>query len=239
MIKTLKMTVICAISLTALSSCMKDNESSVYTEVYSVIKSGIEGTYFSSDDGIALYPVGGFNSQWGKEGDRIVVGFNYNPYTITENTTRMDITVNSLTGVPTYNSALPSTVDTVGSGVFSFAGNSSNPHAINAWTAQNYLTVQFFIQYSDASKHSFGFIDEPESFRNDTLFLSLWHNAKEEGKEKGAQSHIALNLSNYARYLSIRDSTMIAVKYKAEKLYSSDTKVYTYPVMYRRKYNLE
>jgi hypothetical protein len=236
MIKTLKMIVICAISLTALSSCMKDNETSVYTEVYSVIKSGAGGAYFSSDDGIALYPIGGFNSQWGKEGDRIVVGFNYNPYTVSENTTRMDITVNSLTGVPTYHSALPSTVDTVGSGAFTFAG--SNTHAINAWALQNYLTAQFFVQYSNASKHSFGFIEEPEVFRHDTLFLSLWHNAKEEGREKSAQSHIALNLSNYARYLSIKDSTVIAVKYKAEKLNSSDTAVYTYPVMYRKKYNL-
>jgi hypothetical protein len=237
MIKTLKMIVICAISLTALSSCMKDNESSVYTEVYSVIKSGAAGTYFSSDDGIALYPVGGFNSQWGKEGDRMVVGFNYNPYTIADNTTRIDITVSNLTGVPTYSSALPSIVDTVGTGVFSF-GNSSNPHAINAWAAQNYLTVQFFIQYSDASKHSFGFINEPESFRNDTLFLSLWHNTKEKGREKGAQSHIALKLSSYENILSFRDSTVIAVKYKAEKFNSSDTAVYTYPVMYRKKYNL-
>jgi hypothetical protein len=235
MIKTLKMIVICAISLVALSSCEKD--SLIYTEVYSVIKSGTGGMYFSSDDGIALYPVGGFNSQWGKEGDRIVVGFNYNPYIISENTTRMDITVDILIGVPTYSLALPSTVDTVGSGMFSF-GNSSNSHAINAWVAQNYLTAQFFVHYSNASKHSFGFIEEPERFRNDTLFLSLWHNAKEEGKAYGAQSHVALNLSEYGQYLSIRDSTVIAIKYKAEKLNSSDTAVYTYPVMYKRENNL-
>jgi hypothetical protein len=237
MIKTLKMIVICAISLAALSSCMKDNESSVYAEVYSVIKSGAGGMYFYSDDRIALYPVGGFNSQWGKEGDRIVVGFNYNPYTVSESTTRMDITVNNLIGVPTYNSALPSTVDTVGSGVFSFGNSSGSTHAINAWAAQNYLTTQFFVQYSNASKHSFGFIEEPELFRNDTLFLSLWHNAKEEGREKSAQSHVALNLSKYGQYLSIRDSTVISIKYKAEKAYS-DTAVYTYPVMYRKGYNL-
>jgi hypothetical protein len=237
MIKTLKMIVICAISLAALSSCMKNNEAQISVQVYSVIKSGDGGTYFSSDDGFELYPVGGFNSQWGNVGDRILVGFSYNPYAISETTRRMDITVESLMSVPTYNSALPSTVDTVGSGVFTF-GSSSDKHAIFAWAAQNYLTVQFFIQYYDASQHSFGFIEESERYRNDTLFLTLWHNAREQKRDYNAKSHLALNLSDYNDYLSSRDSTVIAIKYKTEKMDSSDTVIYTYPVAYKKKNNI-
>jgi hypothetical protein len=215
---------------------MKENETQIYIQVYSVIKSDGTGMYFSSDDGIGLYPVGGFNSQWGKAGDRIVVGFSCNPYTISENTTRMDITVENLISVQTLGSALPSTVDTVGNGAFVFE-SSSYQHAISAWAAQNYLTAIFSVKYSNATKHTFGFIEEPTLFENDTLFLSLWHNTDEDGQSYTAQSHIALELSDYGHYLSTRDSTVILLKYKAENVYSSDVENYSYPVIYRRKDN--
>jgi hypothetical protein len=149
----------------------------------------------------------------------------------------MDITVENLFYVQTLNSALPSTVDTVGTGVFVFE-NSSNQHAISAGASQNYLTARFALKYSDATKHTFGFIEDPTLLRNDTLCLSLWHNTKEEGQSTTSWSHIALNLSDYASHLSMRDSTVILLKYKAEKVYSSDVEEYSYPVIYRRKYNL-
>jgi hypothetical protein len=236
MVKILKMIVICILGSMAASSCRGD-KTQVYAEEYSVIKSSTDGTmYFSSDIGIDLYPINGFDSTWGNVGDRKLVGFYYNPYTISQT---MYITVERLIGVPTYDSALPpSSVDTVGNGVFAF-GNSSDQYAISTWAAHNYLTVIFSIHYSDGTKHSFGFIEEPELFRNDTLFLSLWHNTKEEGKSSTIQSHIALDLSNYSYYLSARDSTIISIKYKAESTYSSDEpKDYTYPVVYRRKDNI-
>jgi hypothetical protein len=221
----------------ALFSCMKEQGAQIYAEVYSVVKSDGTSLYFSSDDGIDLYPAGGFNSNWGKAGDRILVGFHYNPYTISENTTRMDITVESLVGVQTFGSALSSTVDTVGNGAFVFE-NSSYQHAISAWAVQNYLTAIFAIKYSTPAKHTFGFIEEPTLFKNDTLFLSLWHNTSEDGQDYTSQSHIALELSDYGHYLLARDSTVILLKYKAENAYSSNVENYSYPVMYRRKYNV-
>jgi hypothetical protein len=192
--------------------------------------------YFSSDDGIDLYPASMiFNPKWGAEGDRVVVGFYYNPYTVTENTNRMNIAVEYLMAVQTDRSALPSNVDTVGTGKFLYEyGNQSG---ISAWASQNYLTAIFAIRYVDATKHTFGFIEEPELFKHDTLFLTLWHNAKEDAKTQTSMTHIALNLSNYNGYLSVRDSTVISIKYDAENFDSSNSNNYTCNVMYRKKSN--
>jgi hypothetical protein len=234
------MIVICALGSMAMSSCLGDsnNKAQVYTKEYSVIKSSAGGLYFSSDAEIDLYPTNGFDSKWGNVGDRVLVGFYYNPYAVTETTTKMNITVETLIGVQTDNSALPSSVDTVGNGVFVFE-NSGDKHAISAWAVQNYLTAIFWLQYSDATKHSFGFIEEPELFRNDTLFLSLWHNTKEDSNNSTpVQWHIALNLSNYSEYLSARDSTTISIKYKAENPHLQEPEEYTCPVIYRKKYNV-
>jgi hypothetical protein len=236
MVKTFKMIVICALGSMALFSCMKEQGTRMYIQVYSVIRSDGTGMYFSSDDGIDLYPAGGFNSAWGNVGDRIVVGFYYNPYTISETTTRMDITIEDLIGVQTFSSALSAAADTVGSGAFTFK-NSGDKHAILAWTAQNYLTATFYVKYSDATKHTFGFGEESTLFRNDTLFLSLWHNANEDGQAYTSQSHIALELSDYGYYLSARDSTVILLNYKAENVYSSNVENYSYPVIYKRSDN--
>jgi hypothetical protein len=232
------MIVICALGSMAMSSCLGDNNNSAqaYAEEYSVVKSNMGILYFSSDAGIDLYPVNGFDSKWGNVGDRILVRFYYDPYAVTETATKMDITVDALFSVPVYDSALPSSVDTVGSGVFVF-DNSGDKHAIAAWAAQNYLTAVFWVKYSDAAKHSFGFIEEPELFRNDTLFLSLWHNSKEDSNNTPAQWHIALNLSWYDYYLSARDSTTVAIRYKAENPYLQEPEEYIYPVIYRKKYN--
>jgi hypothetical protein len=239
MVKILKMIVICTLGSMAVSSCMGDqnDRAQVYAQVYSVIRSNAGVKYFSSDDGIDLYPVNGFDSKWGEDGDRILVGFYYNPYKISENTTRLNITVETLIGVQTDNSALPSTVDTVGNGAFLFADN-SNDQAIAAWALQNYLTARFSIRYSDVTKHAFGFIEEPDLFRNDTLFLSLWHNTKEENKNLTVQSHISLNLSQYYPSLSTGDSAIISIKYKAENQNPSDCKDYTYHVVYRKNDNI-
>jgi hypothetical protein len=237
MIKIFKMTVICAIGAMTLSSCLDEQGQQIYTELYSVIKSDGTGMYFSSDEGIDLFPASGFNAQWGTVGDRVVVGFYYNPYTISDETTRLNITVEALLGVQTHDSALPSTVDTVGSGVFALK-NTSDKQAIVAWVAQNYLTAVFSIRYTDPAKHIFGFIEESTLFRNDTLFLSLWHNTKESGKNKTSQSHIALNLSDYEDDLSRSDSVVILLKYNAENIHSSEVENYSYPVIYKRAYNL-
>jgi hypothetical protein len=192
--------------------------------------------YFSSDEGIDLYPVNGtFNPQWGEVDDRILVGFYYNPSTVSDYTTRLSITVENLFSVQTFSSALPSTVDTVGSGAF--LHENSDRDGIVAWAAQNYLTAIFLVRFTDPAKHTFGFIEENELFRNDTLFLSIWHNTKEDGKTQTKEHHIALNLSDYDEYLSRRDSTVIAIKYNAENLYSSTIDKRTYNVMYRKKYN--
>ncbi|MDR1341052.1 MAG: hypothetical protein LBK58_13510 [Prevotellaceae bacterium] len=236
MAKVFKMFFIFAFSSAFLSSCLKDQESRVYVEIFSVIRSSAGATYFSSDDGIDLYPLNvSYNPDWGSDGDRIVVGFYYNPFTVSETTKRMDINVESLMSVQTDRLALPSTVDTVGTGKFLYDNNSSEA-GIVAWTAQNYLTAKFSVEYSDAKKHTFGFIEEPELFRDDTLFLGMWHNTKENSKTKSAKSHIALNLSNYDQYLSRRDSTIISIKYSGEDL-SSSAGNYICNVKYRRKDN--
>jgi hypothetical protein len=191
-------------------------------------------TYFSSDDGIDLYPVSmAFDSKWGAEGDRIVVAFYYNPYSIAENVKRMDITVEKLIPVQTFRSALPSTADTVGTGVFLY----DNSQSVAAWASQNYLTAIFSVRYGDAAKHTFGFSEAPELFRNDTLFLTLWHNATEDDKSRTSMSHIALELSDYNGYLAVRDSTVISIKYEAERLNSSTSGSYTCNVIYEKKYN--
>jgi hypothetical protein len=219
-----------------MSSCTKNNDAQIYTEQYSVIKkSDTKGMYFSSDDGMSFYPAS-FNPQWGEVDDRVLVGFYYNPYKVTENTTSMDITVEYLSIVPTSDSALSSTADTIDFEAFFHATN-SNEDGIYAWAAQNYLTVLFFVRYGDPEKHTFGFIEEPELFRHDTLFLSMWHEAKENDKTKTSQSHIALNLSDYEQYLSVRDSTVISIKYKAESANSTSAENYIYNAMYRKKYN--
>jgi hypothetical protein len=239
MVKILKMIIVCTLGSVLVTSCMKDIEPRDYAQLYSVIKSNMGVLYFSSDEGLDLYLANeSFNSQWGGEGDRVLVGFFYNPATITENTTKLNITLESLTPVKTIRTALPSTVDTVGTGLF-LHENGSNQNGIVAWAAQNYLTAIFLVRYTDATKHTFGFIEEPEPFRNDTLFLSMWHNAKENGKTQTARSHIALDLSDYDHYLSIRDSTVILLKYSGENLYSSDTGEYTYSVMYRKRHNIK
>jgi hypothetical protein len=193
--------------------------------------------YFSSDDGIDLYPANmTFDPKWGVEGDRVVVSFHYNPYTVSETTKRMNVDIDRLLAIQTDRSALPSTVDTVGTGKFLYEYHSSQ-FGIVAWANQNYLTVTFLIKYEDVTKHTFGFIEEPEVFRNDTLFLTIWHNTKENTKVRAAQNHIALNLSNYDRYLSARDSSVISLKYDAENLDSSASQSYTYDVKYYKKYN--
>ncbi|MDR1897856.1 MAG: hypothetical protein LBR10_13810, partial [Prevotellaceae bacterium] len=79
--------------------------------------------------------------------------------------------------------------------------------------------------------------EDENLFRNDTLFLNLWHNTKETGNTQIARSHVAVNLSNYDGYLWGRDSTVISIKYKAERLDTSTPATYTYNAMYRRKYN--
>jgi hypothetical protein len=147
----------------------------------------------------------------------------------------MDITVEILYSIQTHSAALPSTVDTVGNGAFPY--ENSGEQAIAAWIAQNYLTILFSIRYSDATKHTFGFIEEPEPCRNDTLFLSLWHTTKEDGKNRTAKSYIALNLSDYVSYLSARDSTVVAIKYRAENTNTSDINSRTYHAIYRRTNN--
>jgi hypothetical protein len=236
MIKIFKMVMICTLGSVIMSSCIGDKEPYIYTEIYSVIQSNMGAMYFSSDDGIDLYPANGvFNTDWGSVGDRVVVGFNYNPYKVSETTTRMDITVEILIAIQTSNWALPSTVDTVGSGTFLY--DNGNTEGIYAWTSQNYLTAIFSLRYGDAMQHTFGFIEAPELFRNDTLFLSLWHNTKDKNKSQTAKSHIALNLSNYDYYLSVRDSTVISIKYNAESSYTENVNNYTYNVIYRRTDN--
>jgi hypothetical protein len=216
---------------------MKDSDARVYAELYSVIKSNMGLMYFSSDDGIDLYLENGtFDTKWGDVGDRILVGFYYNPATIKENTTKLNISVETLIPVQTLRSALPSTVDTVGTGAF--LHDDSNQSGIVAWASQNYLTAIFVVRFSDAAKHTFGFIEETdEVFKNDTLFLTMWHNTKEDSKTQTSRSHIALELSDYDYYLSARDSTVISIKYDGESQYDSDTKEYTYNVMYRKRYN--
>ncbi|MDR1583848.1 MAG: hypothetical protein LBS55_11455 [Prevotellaceae bacterium] len=235
MVKIFKMIMICTFGSAIMSSCLKKDDARTYIELYSVIKSSTGNTYFSSDDGINLYP-SSFNPQWGKVGDRVLVGFYYNPYQVAESTTNLNINVERLYLVQTCDSALPFTVDTVGSGVF-FHKNDNNQDGIFAWAMQNYLTVLFYVRYSDETKHTFGFIEEPELFKHDTLFLSMWHNAKEENKTTTSRSHIALNLANYEQLLSVKDSTVISIKYRAENLNSSTANDYIYNVKYYKKYN--
>jgi hypothetical protein len=234
------MIIVCVSGSLLVTSCLKNNEPSIYTEAYSVIRSAAGISYFSSDDGFDLYLENGtFNPQWGNDGDRVLVGFFYNPTTIRETTTKINIKLENLISIRTVRSALPSTVDTVGSGAFLY-DNDSDQSGIVAWAAQNYLTAIFFVKYSDASKHTFGFIEEPAPFRNDTLFLTMWHNTKETSKSQTSKSHIALDLSSYYdNYLSVRDSTVISIKYNGEHQYSSDIEKYTYNVMYRKKYNTQ
>ncbi|MDR2286351.1 MAG: hypothetical protein LBE04_02575 [Prevotellaceae bacterium] len=238
MVKILKMFIVCMFGSLFMTSCLKNNELRVYAELYSVIKSSAGTTYFSSDEELDLYlENGSFDPKWGNVGDRVLVGFFYNPTTIAENDTKVNITLENLTSIRTVSSALlPTAADSVGSGTFVYDNNSSQSGII-AWAAQNYLTAIFFVRYTDATKHSFGFIEEPELFHNDTLFFTMWHNAKDDSKTRTSKSHLALDLSGYDNYLSARDSTVISIKYNVENQSSSGTEKYTYNVMYRKRYN--
>jgi hypothetical protein len=235
MVKILKMFIVCMFVSLLMTSCLKNEEMKVYAELYSVIKSSGGTTYFSSDDGIDLYLKNeSFDPKWGSVDDRVLVGFFYDPTVIKENDTRVNITLENLTSIRTVDSALPST-DPVVSGTFVY--ENSNQTGIIAWAAQNYLTAIFYVRYTDAAKHSFGFIEEPELFRNDTLFLTMWHDAKDDGKARTSKSHLALDLSGYSDYLSARDSTVISIKYNGENSSSPNPEKYTYDVMYRKQYN--
>jgi hypothetical protein len=210
-----------------------------YAERYSVIRSGTGGTYFTTDNGLELYP-GSFDPTKGDVGNRVYIGFSYNPTEVSTTTTKLNITLQSLSHVPTsYNGALPSSsADTVGTGQLYYDSISSL--TTFAWLAQNFMTIQFFVKYNDGSKHSFGFIEEPELYRNDTLFLKIWHNSKDTDENSIASSHIALDFKylKYSDYLASRDSTIISVKY--DVVYpSGDIAEKTGYLTYRKKDHLQ
>jgi hypothetical protein len=193
--------------------------------------------YFTTDDGLTLTP-DYFDPTWGAEGNRVYIGFSYNPEQAT--TSKINITLQSLMHLITYyQGALPpSSADTVGTGKFYY--DESNSRTTFAWLAQNFLTVQFFLKYaSDGSKHSFGFIEEPKLYSNgkDTLFLKIWHNTKETDENLVAPTHMALDLKYYNE-LTYRDSTTISIKY--DVVYpSGESDEKTGYLTYRKKDHLQ
>jgi hypothetical protein len=230
MIKKIKTVLILLCSLVLLHSC-DTGDPKMYAESFSVIRSSDAGKYFSSDEGINLIP-SGFDPKWGEVGDRVVVGFHYNPTNVTQSTTTMNINVETLIRIPTSRSALPATVDTVGTGKFLYDKDSNK--TTEAWIAQDYLTVQFWLEYSDGSKHFFGFIEENELYRNDTLFLRMWHNAKETEKSKNSYGYMSLSLDTYMSYLNRADSAIIALKYNISNVEEQHNEKIKH-VTYRRK----
>jgi hypothetical protein len=229
-IKT-SLTLLCVV--VALYSCDR-GEPEMYAESFSVIKSPAGGTaYFSADEGINLRPTT-FDSKWGKDGDRVIVGFYYNPAAVTSTASSITVAVENLTRIPTYQRALPSSsADTVGSGKFLDDGTING--STGAWIAQDYLTVRFWLKYTDGTKHNFGFIEENEDYRsNDTLFLRLWHNTKETGTTNKSFAYMALNLKHYSDYLNSADSTTVAVKYDMQKSDGTNEEKIEY-LTYRKK----
>jgi hypothetical protein len=240
MVKVFKIIFVFTISSMFLFSC-STREARSFVQLHSVIKSSADQKYFSSDQGISLFPANGiFNPDWGKEGDRVIVGFYYDPYAVSENTKRMDITVETLVAIETHSSALRSdtiNADSLETGSF-LRGYSGNPDGIYAWTAQNYLTAVFFVQYENEKKHSFGFIADPQPFSYDTLHLTMWHKSDEKVPlNKIGQSYLALNLSDYKDRLSMRDSTVISIKYKSQNYNSSTVEDLYFDAIYRKKDN--
>ncbi|MDR3245596.1 MAG: hypothetical protein LBT50_04115 [Prevotellaceae bacterium] len=227
MIKKIQTIVLLLSGFLIFYSC-RYKEPKLYAESFSVIHSSSAGNYFYSDEGFVLYPAE-FDPKWGKDGDRVLVGFYYNP-TITSST--ISITVEKVTPIPTHTSALPASVDTVGTG--KFVHDESKYYTTYARAAQNFLTVSYFLKYNDAAKHSTGFIEEDELYRNDTLFLKIWHNTKESGEESVLNGYMALDLSCYDQYLkySYADSTIISIKYDVINAGSSEEKT-GYLVYYR------
>jgi hypothetical protein len=231
MIKIFKTVLPLLCGIFVLYSC-DSREPEVYTTSLCIIKSNGDASYFSSDDGFNLVPAS-FNPQWGEDGDRVIVGFYYNPAIVSSTTNSINIKVESLIRIPTYKSVLPSSVDTVGTGKFLY--DASAGKTTEAWIAQDYLTVLFWVQYTDASKHSFGFIEEDISpYKNDTLFLRLWHNSRETGELNNSYAYMALNLDCYKDYLNRIDSTVISLKYDAQNA-GGTTEKRTGHVTYKRK----
>jgi hypothetical protein len=223
------LTLLCGI-FTLYSCNIREAES--YTKSFAVIKSSETASYFLSDDGFNLIPQS-FKTLWGSDGDKVLLGFYYNPATVSTATNSININVETVIRIPTYRSVLPSHTDTVGTGIFLYDVNASM--TTDAWIAQNYLTVMFWIKYTDASKHSFGFIEENDSpYRNDTLFLRLWHNANETNESKNSYVYMALNLDCYKDYLNYADSTIISLKYDAQNSIGTTEKKAGY-VTYHRK----
>ncbi|MDR1886743.1 MAG: hypothetical protein LBQ70_02400 [Prevotellaceae bacterium] len=215
----------------ALAYSCQQIEPKLYAEYFAVIKSGAGEKYFYTDDGLSLYPPK-FDPKWGEAGDRILVGFFYNPVGLTEETTGLAVSVDNLARIPTHKSALPPTAaDSVMTGKFLFDASQNITAA--AWAAQNYLTVQFWVKYNDAAKHTFGFIEENEKYKNDTLFLRLWHNSKETNENKSSYNYIALDLVNYADVLNYADSTVISLKYDVTNAGTNEEKV-EYATYYRK-----
>jgi hypothetical protein len=124
-------------------------------------------------------------------------------------------------------------VDTVGTGNLLYDENNNITTA--AWVAQNYLTVRFWFKYTDVTKHSFGFIEEKEIYK-DSLFLRLWHNTSETNETKNAYTYVSLDLNCFNYLLNYSDSTVISLKYDALNSNGIPEEKAEY-IMYHRKTN--
>jgi hypothetical protein len=213
MIKKFKTVLIFACGIITLYSCDNNNDDAkVYRESFSVIKSNGDVNYFSSDEGINLFPTT-FDPKWGEDRDRVIVGFHYNPAEISSATDSLNINVEKLIRIPTSKFVLPPSADTVETGKFLYDAN--NNITTTAWVAQNYLTVRFWLKYTDDSKHSFGFIEETELYKHDTLFIRLWHDTEETNETKSSYAYTALDLNYFSYLLNHSDSAVISLKYNA------------------------
>ncbi|MDR0560316.1 MAG: hypothetical protein LBG92_09090 [Prevotellaceae bacterium] len=235
--KTSYKSIVALIAGLLLISCSR-KEASFYGSQYAIVKQGQNSKYFLADEGLYLYPKGDvWDSKWGTDGDRVFVAFYYNPYSVSETSTGVYVDVSNVIPIPTQEQALPSSVDTVGTSNFLDYTSGSDKYSVNSWVVQNYLTSHFFIRYSDKnSYHNFGFIEEPSLHRHDTLFLRLWHNTTETGKNNVADALVSLKLDAYQDYL-YADSTIISITYKAVNSIGSESEKTSYAVYKRRNDN--
>jgi hypothetical protein len=202
-----------AVTMTA-TSCMKKSTSRIYDGDLAVIKDN----YFLRDMGTKMIPSNGWNSNWGQQGDRVFITYYYDAYTFNYEANSYPAEIDEVAKIQTESRALPaSSIDTVGTASLLFREGELNTYA---WNIPDFLTTGFFFYYTDdkSKSHTFGFVEEDPLFRNDTLFLRLWHKTNETAKTNIVRNFVSLKLDDYKQYLNQSDTTFISLKYLEENV---------------------
>jgi hypothetical protein len=210
MLKILKAILVTTAAGILGTACLSEGENRFSTYHLAIIKNDVNGTYFWADNGDNYFPPGDFNSKWGKVGDRVILSGYYDPTKVTTNNITL-LSVASVVPVQVEKKALEYGNDSIGDANFLLMNDNNFPS--NVWAVHGYLTACYWIYFNNTQNHAVGFAEENPLFRNDTLFLNLWHTSTDtdENSQVG-YSYVSLDLSNYRTLLS--KSSIIAVKFK-------------------------